>query len=516
MSTPKVVRFKDEFTNPVKPTVLEERLKEEVRKEGENESPRFRVRPTFEDDDDYVPEMSRQELEERISKRKEPNNSDYNMGRRLRSNERLNSSEREYERNQASNEAEFERPKRIKKVQIEPAAENRFTNTGRTTPPRNFQMKNIIKENPSIRPVESRFSTNNTIPEISSKYEESRDDTSIYNRSENSLAHNHPRSRSPFNVSHHQNTSYVKENVEIRNSPRRVNPPPYEEIVYYPSGQADDVLQQKSNVYNMPQKIVKRESDGRISSPRVSNFESRSPRHSSPRMSNEGRISYQRDITPTHIRQEQRLVEEYPEDKRVNRHPSPRERPMGSPRRNGKKRDARTEMNILSRFLANKITGRKVEDMIFDLVYEVMQEAKNPRKKQIVEYQPPYEEPPRRIKQKEPNFEFERKKDQSHKEAVRSHNKELIQMMDRMEEEEGNLSETEDTDEKSRVNPITQTIEKKETKNHYVKRRVVDSLGIKFENANKVNGVKSVPYQDNNNYPMIDVRSNLTRQKHEI
>jgi hypothetical protein len=399
----------------------------------------------------------------------------------------------------------------FKKASIEEATENKYINTGRTTPPRNFQMRNIIKENPSMKPIENRFSTNNTIPEISSKYEESRDDTSIYNRSENSLAHNHPRSRSPFNVSHHQNASYVKENVEVRNSPRRVEPPAYNETVYYPNDSNDDVLQQKSNLYNIPPKIVRKESDVRISSPRVSNIERRSPRHSSPRLSTEGRISYQRDVTPTHMRQEQRVLEEYPEDIRAPRHPSPRERPMGSPRRGGKKRDTRTEVNILSRFLANKITGRKVEDMIFDIVYEVMEEAKNPRKKQVVEYQPP-----KRIKQREPSFDFERKSNQSHKEAVQTHNKELIQMIDRMEDEEGDLSETEDIDEKSRVNPITHTIEKKETKNHYVKRRVVDSLGIKFENTNKVNGVKSVPYQDSNNYPMIDVRSNLTRQKHEI
>jgi hypothetical protein len=112
LSTPKVVRFKDEFTNPVKPTLLDERLKAEIRKENLDESPRFRARSSY-DDDDYVKEISRHELEERISKRKEPNSSEYNMGRRLRSNERLNSSEREYERNQASNEVEFDRPRRI-------------------------------------------------------------------------------------------------------------------------------------------------------------------------------------------------------------------------------------------------------------------------------------------------------------------------------------------------------------------------------------------------------------------
>ena len=41
-------------------------------------------------------------------------------------------------------------------------------------------------------------------------------------------------------------------------------------------------------------------------------------------------------------------------------------------------------------------------------------------------------------------------------------------------------------------------------------------MGIKFETNKRVNGVKGIPFQEKHNYSMIDVKSGVSRQYHEI
>lgn len=98
---------------------------------------------------------------------------------------------------------------------------------------------------------------------------------------------------------------------------------------------------------------------------------------------------------------------------------------------------------------------------------------------------------------------------------TRDHNRELMNVIDTMDRQD-NDSDVDDTDEGTNVNIIAPSMTKKEHKNHYVKNRKMDSMGIKFETNKRVNGVKGVAYQENNNYNMIDVRSKVTRKKHEI
>lgn len=90
-----------------------------------------------------------------------------------------------------------------------------------------------------------------------------------------------------------------------------------------------------------------------------------------------------------------------------------------------------------------------------------------------------------------------------------------MSVMDTMERED-NGSDVDDTDEGTNVNKIVVSMTKKENKNQYVKKRIMDSMGIKFETNHRVNGVKGVAYHDRNNYNMIDVSSKVTRKKHEI
>lgn len=85
----------------------------------------------------------------------------------------------------------------------------------------------------------------------------------------------------------------------------------------------------------------------------------------------------------------------------------------------------------------------------------------------------------------------------------------VIDTMDREDDE------VDDTDEGTNANKIVESMQKKETKNNYVKKRAMDSLGIKFETNRRVNGVKGVAYHDKNNYSMVDVGSKVSRAKHE-
>jgi len=184
------------------------------------------------------------------------------------------------------------------------------------------------------------------------------------------------------------------------------------------------------------------------------------------------------------------------------RHASPREYKLGSPARSGKPKDPATELNTLSRFFTNNMLIKVVENLVFELVPEFVNEEKRKREAPSIK--------------REPSFDFERKKNQTKKEAIRSHNKELMSVMKKMDQDDGNVVDSDDTDEKSQVNQIIESKEKKEFKNKYAKNRVIDSIGIKFETNKTVNGVKGITYQEKGNLPMIDVKSTVTRQVHEF
>ena len=617
LSSPKQVRFVDETKSRVNPTKLDERLKQEAERQNQDVSPRFNRASARDDDDEFVKEISRQELENRYGGKDELISTDYKMGKRLRSNERLSSYEREKERMQSAHDTEVEKPRRVKQVNVQPASQNSYLNTGRTTPPpRNFQMRNIVSNTnpPRQSDTQNRVSNNNTIPEISSKYEESRDGHSSYHKSEQSFQSSHPRSRSPFNVSQNQNNSYVKENVEIARSPRRMGNSSGSQSNLY---QNDDtnVLQQKSGFHNAQKRVSNssssfmsdsnssinyaRDSNARTTNARESNTGMRartsvSPigyrevsqykprnepeqkvhiqesihlgtdsRHLQPQKHSPRRMRPLAPVSDTHSssfisnqRQDNRDMQRSPRTSPMGsqrhsprnsprhdpmgspRHDpmgsprhnqidstrhgqmgsprtsplgSPRRSPMGSPRRQARNRDSNTETNILSRFLMNKILNLKVEDMIFEIVEEGAYEATHPRSSRNVEAAPP-------IVKKQPSFNFEREDHQSKKQAIKKHNNELINVMSRIDDDEGNVSDDDgnDIDERSKVNPIIASMEKKETKNQYVKKRAADSLGIKFESNAKSKGVKSLPYHESSNYSMVNVRSNGKRTQHEV
>ena len=97
---------------------------------------------------------------------------------------------------------------------------------------------------------------------------------------------------------------------------------------------------------------------------------------------------------------------------------------------------------------------------------------------------------------------------------MRKHNTEFMHAIDEMDQQDDGLLD--DTDEGGIANKIVASMTKKENNNHYVTKRKVDSMGIKFETNKRFNGVKGISFQENQNYPMIDVRSGVTRKRHEI
>lgn len=118
---------------------------------------------------------------------------------------------------------------------------------------------------------------------------------------------------------------------------------------------------------------------------------------------------------------------------------------------------------------------------------------------------------------KEPSFEFQRKGGQSQKDAAKRHNKELMNVMSAIDKQDNpNLSDSDDVDENSRVNNIMASREKKELQNDYVAKRDMDTFGVKFETNKMHNGVKGVAYTERNNYVMTDVKSGVSRARHEV
>lgn len=582
LSSPKQVRFQEVVKNKFDQEVLDSKLNKEVNfKHDENAtsatSARTRVRMA--DNDEYVKEISRQELESRFGG-KGNNPTDTYMGGNLRSNERLNPHEQDYIRDSDPYGDDYTRKEVAKPNAIEQAFNNSHINNNRTTPPRTFQMKNIVNNTEYTRKrlPENKEVINTTIAEMPSKYEESREENSYMQRVESKGFQNQPRSRSPFNVSQAQNTSYVKENVQARSARNPVGYSAGSNREYY---EIDDgtttVLQQKPDPYNynMPRRQHSFDNEPKMlptkpAEPMHSTFPQRdypvrdqeqvyrnpeydygprkeiayppwNHRDSSPmRYNNEPQRS-QRDFAQRAPRDHSPLVhrepapmnriEEQPRMQRepvpragreeYPRHQSPRERPMESPRHGeARRRDSDMELNVLSRFISNNMLNKTIEDLVFELVPQFYDEFLYPPQ-QVVHRKEPVStgrdiKPPK-VAQREPSFDFERKGNQSRKEAIKSHNQELMNAVKRMDMQEDEVSsDSDDVDEKSRVNPIIASMEKKETNNYYVQRRAVDSLGIRFETNKRVDGVKAVPYHEKHNYPMVDVSSRVTRKTHEI
>ena len=404
-STPKQVRFARGTKVEIEQNNLDKKLQEEINRNENNF--KHDVRTSYPDDQvNYSREVSRQELVNRVSRSSNENIRNYNMGKRLRSNERLNSTEREYERTNISQEPEIIHTKPIRTAMndlVTGSSASRFDS--RTTPPRSFGMKGIVKtEYSRYKLPGNRDSENSTIPELPSKYEESRDEiSSTYQKSNGSIANSSVRNRSPFNVSNQPNTSYVKDNIETRRSPVRNKQSLSSGREFYEIDEGTTVLkgkskniernetylrdtdyiqkpnspsridqnyirhEQRERVPNMTQKaeyISPVRSPERRQSPRSRPSPRQSPSRRSP-IHSPGRIS------PIHSPM-RRSPAQSPN------HRSPRERPMGSPPREQKKHDVSTENNIVSRFISNKIINKTVEDLVFNLVPEFFEEARNP------------------------------------------------------------------------------------------------------------------------------------------
>lgn len=339
---------------------------------------------------------------------------------------------------------------------------------------------------------------------MSSKYEDSREETSYFQRKQESSHHGgNARSRSPFNVSQNPNTGYVKENVQVMGSPSHANRLSHNKREFYEVDDGTTILHQKPVHHNT--EYIREYDNERVSYPKqVVHIQEEIREHRG------------RDRTPTRIEQDYHQREVLnpnpPRDERP-RHRSPRTHAKGSPARAGKKVDTSTEMNILSRFISNKLVNKTIEDMVFELVPQLVYDAQNPRHKEQEEHVVQQKQ----IVQREPSFDFERKKHQTEKAAKKAHNKELMNVIETMDKhEEGAGSDVDDVDEGTNVNKIVPSSEKTQIKNYYVNKRLADSMGVKFETNKRINGVKAIPFQEKDNYPMIDVKSKVSRPKHEI
>lgn len=582
LSSPKQVRFHQDVKNKFDTVDADSKVIKETNFKQDENTTNARPRVRIADDDEYVKEISRQELESRFGG-KGTNPPDTNIGRNLRSNERIDPHEHGYNRDNVYYEDDYTRNQSAKPNAIEQAFSNSHINNSRTTPPRTFQMKNIVNNTEYTRKrlPENKEIINNTIAEMPSKYEESREENSYMQRTEAKESQNHPRSRSPFNVSQAPNTSYVKENVQARSARNYGGNPVGSNREYYEiDNGTTTVLQQKPDPYNynmprrqpsfeheskmlpykqvdpMPATTMQRDYASRTQEqvyrnpepeynyrkepaypqwnnrdeapmryqeepPRVQrDFVQRAPRDSSP-------LVYRDSAPITRIEEQPRMQREpvarTGREERQRPH-SPRERPMESPRHGeARRRDAETELNVLSRFLSNNMLNKTIEDLVFQLVPQFYDEYlyPPPPTQQVIRQQKPVgvgrDITSHRTVQREPSFDFERRGNQTRKEAIKSHNKELISAVKRLDSQEDEVSsDSDDVDEKSKVNPIIASMEKKETHNHYVQRRAVDSLGIRFETNKRVDGVKAVPYHERHNYPMVDVSSRVTRKTHEI
>ena len=480
-STPKRVRFHEEVKDKIQPVNLKTRL----------ENQQFDNNANYEDNrNQYAKEISRDEFESKFNQRQDDYNPNTAFGRRLRSQERVQANDSYSDNRNPPNNFNYN-DQRISPTQK--LAENRIVMTGRQTPPRSFQLKNVVNNTEYVRKrlPDGTNEKNTTIHEMSSRFEESRDENNY--RRPSSIGDRGGRSRSPFNVSQTQNTSITKEPVRVRQeivedyNEKNRNPYLYESqpkpISKYFEERNDIVRKPEIETYYeedyYAQKETKKETIRRVA-PKISveNLESFDNRQS---------------------REE------------INNRPVPRDRPLGSPSRAPKAKDSTAELNTLSRFLSNTIVIKTIEDLVFQLVPEFLDEAKNPKTETVVKKQN------MKGSKREPSFEFEAKDNQSRKEVIKEHNKEFLNIVAEMDrQDEANVYDSDDVDEHSHVNRIIESKEKHEMINPYVTSRDIDTLGIKFETNKMYKGMKSVAYHEKGNFIMTDVKSKLSRQVHEV
>jgi hypothetical protein len=610
--SPKQVRFKGDSNTKIQPTNLDNRLNQQTNLYPHDVRTSYPdVRTSYPDDQvEYVREVSRAELQNKHIEKQNENLHSYNIGKRLRENERLNEEEIAYERSQIANKNNSYNPNPPKKNAMEQLVDHSIAaKYTRTTPTRSFQMKNVVNNTFYSREKlpDVGMPSNNTIPEMSARNEESNDESQYYRNTNTSVPRGNPRTRSPFNLTRNQNTSYVKENVEVRRSPARSHNLSSSNTDYYEMDDDTTVLHQKPSVHNISR-------DNKIRNRDIENYNRRSvtpPRvHESYNEPQRVHVNYnepqrvhasfnepqrvhasfnepqrvyasfnepQRVNAPynepnrgvhanynkpnrvhapynepqrvrEHYNEPQRVREYYDEPQRVREHydepqivreyydepqrvhqkvmpeevyyvndghvsphrsparenahrspvrdnshlqRSPRERPLGSPKREVKKHDSTTEDNIAFRFVTNKLLNKAVEDMVFKLIPEFFQEAHNP---------------PAPVQQVVRKVQRVGSKPKEQRELMN-----VMKEMDLQDEDSDN-----DIDERINVAPVTASMAKKETQNKFVKKRAVDSMGIRFETNKKVNGVKGIAFQDKHNHAMIDVKSGVTRKRHEI
>eukprot|EP00343_Euplotes_focardii_P005939 CAMPEP_0205809516 /NCGR_PEP_ID=MMETSP0205-20121125/13797_1 /ASSEMBLY_ACC=CAM_ASM_000278 /TAXON_ID=36767 /ORGANISM="Euplotes focardii, Strain TN1" /LENGTH=159 /DNA_ID=CAMNT_0053086927 /DNA_START=103 /DNA_END=583 /DNA_ORIENTATION=+ len=103
--------------------------------------------------------------------------------------------------------------------------------------------------------------------------------------------------------------------------------------------------------------------------------------------------------------------------------------------------------------------NKAVEDFVFQLVPEFLEEIRNQRTENVQVRQV------QRVEARKPD--------------MRRHNQEFQQVIHEIDQQEDNFID--DTDEGGNANKIVESMTKKELKNHIVERRFVDSMGIKLK-----------------------------------
>jgi len=133
------VRFHEGIKEKVEPLNLKTKLENQQQLDYNRE---------FDDNKNaYAKEMSRDEFESRYNQRNDEYNPNTSIGRRPISQERDQPNDAIYNRN-TQNNYEYEDPK---KTPVQKLAESTYAMSGRQTPPRSFQLKNIVNNTEYVR-----------------------------------------------------------------------------------------------------------------------------------------------------------------------------------------------------------------------------------------------------------------------------------------------------------------------------------------------------------------------------
>jgi len=164
-----------------------------------------------------VKEVDRNEFESRYN-RQINDETGYGLGKRLRSNERLNLANEDLDELYSPSQREYQ--KKQPKTAAQQIIENSYVGVSMNSPPNSFQMKNIVNNTEYIRKrAKESPGRVSAISEIPSKYEDLREETAYYKRNEDYKGQQSPRSRSPFNVSQSYNLPSRHETLSTKYSP---------------------------------------------------------------------------------------------------------------------------------------------------------------------------------------------------------------------------------------------------------------------------------------------------------